>query len=72
MARRANGEGSVRQRANGRWEARLTYVDDETGETRRVSFYGSTAKVARAEMKKARDRVDEGKPPKDASTTVGD
>lgn len=71
MARRSNGEGSVRQRANGRWEARLTYVDDETGETRRVSFYGSTAKAARAEMKKARDRVDEGKPPKDASTTVG-
>ncbi len=37
-----------------------------------MSFYGSTAKAARAEMKKARDRVDDGKPQKDASTTVGD
>lgn len=72
MARRANGEGSVRQRSNGRWEARLTYVDDETGQARRVSFYGSTARAVRAEMKKARDRLDEGKPPKDASTTAGD
>jgi integrase len=69
---RANGEGSVRQRANGRWEARLTYTDTETGHVKRVSFYAATAKAARAAMKKARNRLDEGKPPKDASSTVGD
>lgn len=72
MGKRANGEGTIRQRTNGRWEARLTYVDDETGETKRVSFYGATARAVRAEMKKARDRLDAGAPVKDASTTVGD
>ena len=36
------------------------------------AFYGVTAKAARAEMKKARDRLDTGAPVKDASTTVGD
>ncbi len=72
MGKRANGEGSVRQRANGRWEARLTYTDDETGQTKRASFYGATAKAARAEMKKARNRLDAGAPVKDASTSVGD
>jgi integrase len=72
MAKRANGEGNVYQRANGTWEARMTYIDPDTGRRRRVSFYAKTAKAARAEMKKARDRVDAGAPVKDASTTVGD
>lgn len=71
MGKRANGEGSVRQRANGRWEARLTYID-ETGQTKRVSFYAATARAARAEMKKARNRLDAGAPVKDANTAVGD
>jgi integrase len=72
MAKRANGEGNVRQRGNGRWEARLTYTDTETGQVKRLSFYGATAKAARAEMKKARERLDAGAPVKDASSTVGD
>jgi integrase len=72
MGKRANGEGSVRRRASGRWEARLTFADEETGQTKRVSFYGGTAKAVRAEMKKARDRLDAGAPVKDASTSVGD
>jgi integrase len=37
-----------------------------------VSFYGATAKAARAEIKKARERLDAGAPVKDASSTVGD
>jgi integrase len=69
--KRANGEGNVYQRANGRWEARLSYIDHDTGKRRRVSFYASTAKAARQKMKEARDRIDEGKPPKDATSTVG-
>jgi len=72
MAKRANGEGNVYQRANGTWEARMTYTDPDTGRRRRVSFYAKTAKAARAEMKKARDRVDVGAPVKDATTSVGD
>lgn len=72
MAKRANGEGNVYQRANGTWEARMTYIDSDTGRRRRVSFYAKTAKAARVEMKKARERVDAGAPVKDASTTVAD
>lgn len=72
MAKRANGEGTVRQRANGRWEARLTYTDTETGHVKRISLYGATAKAARTEMKKARERLDAGAPVKDASRSVGD
>jgi hypothetical protein len=72
MGKRANGEGNVYQWANGTWEARMTYVDPETGERRRGSFYAKTAKAARAEMKKARERVDGGAPVKDAKVSVGD
>jgi hypothetical protein len=46
MGKRANGEGNVYQRSNGSWEARMTYVDPETGR-RRLSFYAKTAKAAR-------------------------
>jgi integrase len=70
MAKRANGEGNVYQRANGRWEARLSYLDTDTGQRRRVSFYGPTARAVRAELKKARERLDVGAPVKDANVTV--
>ena len=72
MGKRSNGEGNVYQRANGTWEARMSYIDPDTGGRRRASFYGKTARAARAEMKKARDRLDAGAPIKDANTTVGD
>ena len=68
--RRANSQGNVYQRPNGRWEARLRYRDPATGEQKRVSVYGATQKAALAELKKVRDRIDEGQPPRDATTTV--
>lgn len=72
MARkRSNGEGTVRQRKGGRWEARLAYTDPITGEVSRSSFYGSTETVAKAKMKAALKRLDEGAPAKDATVTVG-
>ena len=72
MSKRANGEGSVRQRANGTWEARLTYIDPDTRRAERASFYAPTAKAVRKKMKDAQDRLDAGAPVKDASSTVGD
>lgn len=72
MGKRANGEGTVRQRPNGTWEARLHYDDPETGKRVRRSFYGRTAKAARDAMKAGRDRIDAGAPVKDASITVAD
>ena len=72
MTKRANGEGTVRQRANGTWEARLSFTDTETGRVERASFYGPTAKAVRDKMKAARDRLDAGAPVKDATRSVGD
>jgi integrase len=72
MSKRANGEGTVRQRTNGAWEARLTYTDPNTGRVQRTSFYAPTAKAARKKMNDARDRLNAGSPVKDATQTVGD
>ncbi len=58
--RRLSGEGTVRQRANGRWEVRLRYEDPVTGVRKRASFYGPTAKEARDAMKKAVERLSGG------------
>lgn len=72
MARkRSNGEGTVRQRPDGRWEARLAYTDPITDETSRSSFYGSTEKLAKDKMRAALKRLEEGAPVKDATATVG-
>lgn len=72
MSKRANGEGNVRQRPNGSWEGRLSYVDESTGKRKRVSFYGRTATEVRGKIKEARGRLDAGVPPKDATVTVAE
>lgn len=69
MAKRLNGEGSFTERPNGTWQARWAYVD-ESGITKRLSFYGATQAEARAKMNAARARVAEGRPAKDAAMTV--
>jgi integrase len=68
--RRGNGEGNVYQRSKDLWEARVRYTDPDTGDTKRLSVYGTTAPKARAKLKKARDRLEEGLPPTDAKRTV--
>lgn len=70
--RRANHEGNIRRRADGSWEARMTYVDPDTGQTRRASFYGPTAKVVREKMRAARERTAAGAPVRDATRTVAE
>ena len=72
MGRRANGEGNVRKRPDGRWEARVHWLDSDTGAMRRQSFYGPTAKAVREKLAKAQERLADGAPVKDASRTVGD
>ena len=71
MSKRANGEGNVRQRADGRWEGSLSYVDPVTDKRRRAYVYGKTAAEARRELKKVRHRIEGGKPAKDAPVTLG-
>ena len=44
---RANGEGNIRQRSDGRWEVRITIgIDFSTGEPKRISRYASTQEEA--------------------------
>lgn len=70
MSKRANGEGNVRQRPNGRWEGRVSYVDPVTDMRKSVSVYGATAAECRKESKRVRGRIEEGKTAKDAPDTV--
>lgn len=70
MAKRANGQGTVYKRADGRWEGRVSYTDPDTGLRRRQAVYGKTQRAALAEMKKIRDRLDAGQPARDASVTL--
>jgi integrase len=72
MGKRASGEGSVRQRPNGLWEARLSYVDPVSGQRRSASFYATTAEAARAELDKARSRIRTQAPVLDSSMRLTD
>ncbi|WP_448221208.1 tyrosine-type recombinase/integrase [Gordonia iterans] len=72
MSKRGNGEGSIRQRPNGRWEGRISYVDPATDRRKSVSVYGASAKECRVKLKAVRERLDDGRPAKDSRVTVGD
>jgi integrase len=72
MSKRSNGEGTVRQRPNGTWEGRLSYVDPLTGQRRRASFYGPTAESVREDISDARDRLKAQAPVRDSSQSLGD
>ena len=54
MARRGRGDGSVRQRQGGRWEARLSQAGQ------RLSAYGRTRREAMAKLVEARAAVEKG------------
>lgn len=69
--KRSNGEGNVYRRANGTWEARLSWTDGN-GMVRRKSFYGATQKDARAKMAAARDRLKTGGPVSDDSRPLAE
>lgn len=48
MAKRSNGEGSIRRRPDGRWEFRIMDGFLADGRPNTLSFYGKTQKEARA------------------------
>ena len=51
MRKRVNGEGSIRKRSNGTWEARVTVgVNPETGKLISKSVYGRTQKEVREKL----------------------
>ena len=56
--KRANGEGTIRKRANGTWEAR--YCVEENGETVRRSVYGKTQAEVRKKLTEVGSEIDRG------------
>lgn len=69
MRKRFNGEGTFRERPDGRWEGRLAYTDDD-GVRRRLSFYGSSEADTRKKVRTAARRLEEGETAKDSAVTV--
>ena len=57
--RNAHGSGSIRQRSDGLWEARFTFID-ELGQKRRSSIYGKSQREARQKLTAALKKVDDG------------
>lgn len=59
--RNAQGAGSIRQRADGTWEARYTVGRDPgTGKQLRKSVYGKTQKEVRQKLSQAVAALDNG------------
>ena len=59
--RRAAGEGTIRQRPNGIWEARATLGNDPgTGKPMRRSVYGKTQKEVREKLTEITNQLDRG------------
>ena len=60
MAKRnAQGNGTIRHRSDGTWEARYTY-QDELGQPKRASVYGKTQKECRQKLTSILKQIDEG------------
>ena len=56
--KRANGEGNLRKRSNGTWEARITVgTDPMTGKLISKSVYGRTQKDCRQKLKALQDKL---------------
>jgi len=71
MTRRANGEGSICQRTDGRWCAAIVADDPVTGKRKRTYFYGKTRTEVRKKLRGAQERAEVGAPVRDASATLG-
>jgi integrase len=67
--RRSNGEGSIRQRPNGRWEARFAAVDS-AGKLHRRSYFAATRVEAERELRAALTQRDAGTMPPGPRETV--
>lgn len=71
--RAAQGAGSIRQRDNGRWEARITTgTDPGTGKPIRRSVYGATQAEVRKQMTAIQAALDAGTYQAPDKTTVGE
>ena len=71
--RAAAGAGSIRQRSDGTWEARLTVgIDPGTGKPVRKSIYGRTQAEVRKKMTVTQQAIDSGTYQAPDKTTVSE
>jgi integrase len=70
-SKRANGEGTIYRRSDGRFTAQLSHRDAE-GKLQRRTFYGKSQSEVRAKLKEAQGRVEVGGPVKDAKISLRD
>lgn len=69
MNRGRKGDGSVWQRADGRWVARLVFVDD-FGKKSRADKYAKTKKEAEQLLRQMRRHAEDGSPVVESALTV--
>lgn len=69
-SKRANGEGSIYQRSDGRWCSAIVADDPVTGQRHRTVLYGKTRTEVRQKLKAATERAEAGGPVRDAKATV--
>ncbi len=61
MAKKAvSGNGSIRQRSDGRWEGRISLGRDGSGKRVQKSFYGETQEEVAKKIRQATAQIDEG------------
>ncbi len=70
MGKRGNGEGTIFQRTDGRWCARIT-TGFEGGRQHRHTFYGKTRREVVLKLKEATARRDAGEPVAASRVLVG-
>ncbi len=58
--RRANGEGTLRQRKDGRWEASFMTGWHDDGRRKIKSFYGKTAREVQQKVQKWKRDISDG------------
>lgn len=72
MSRNAQGAGTIRQRKDGRWEARYTIGrDGGTGKQIQKSLYGKTQKEVSKKLRQVTLKVEEGEYIEPSKLTVG-
>jgi integrase len=69
--RRGNGEGSIFQRGDGRWVAKLTVGYDDAGKRLRKTVYGLTKKEVQDELTRLQHRKSTGTLTATSKVTVG-
>ena len=70
--RGANGNGTIRKRSDGRWEARYTSgIDPGTGKQIQKSVYGNTQKEVRIKLTQIANDIDQGVFTEPTKMTVG-